>query len=195
MKKIIWILFIVIGFLEIQAQKKARFGLKSGWNISDISNLNSEKQNNFYVGGFVAIKLSKQFTLQPELNYSRQGAKLNDTNLDFLDEVEINYLSLSILAKVYIAKGLHLDFGQYLDVDVDDNLVHSDHFLYLPHFDLGFIGGIGIDFLQNFTLEARYKFGLIDVYDINSNDPYYYQIENKNTNQVIQLGLAYKIDY
>lgn len=195
MKNLIFIFFVVLGIYSIQAQKKARFGLRSGLNISDISNLNSEKQNSFYAGGFIAIKLSKQFTLQPELNYSRQGAKLNGTNLDLLDEVEINYLSLSILAKVYLAKNIHLDFGQYLDVDIDDNLTHNDHFLYLPHFDLGFIGGIGVDFLQNFTLEARYKFGLVDVYDINSDDPYYYQIENKNTNQVIQLGLAYKIDY
>jgi opacity protein-like surface antigen len=169
--------------------------MRAGLNMSDIAGLDSEKRNDYYVGAYLSVKFNKQFTLQPELNYSRQGAKLNGVQVDEIREITIEYLSLSILAKVYLVGNLHLTFGQYIDVNLYDNIYHSNDFFLFPHLDLGFIVGAGFDIISNLTVEARYRHGLIDVYNRNPDEVIISNIDGKNINQVIQLGLAYKFDF
>jgi len=193
MKNLIIVLMLIF-YSSIYAQSKARFGARGGLNMSDIADLNSELRKDFYAGVLLSIKFSKQFTLQPELNYSRQGAKLNVPITEEFNEITIDYLSLSILAKVYVVGNLHLTFGQYIDVNLYDNLNHNNNFFLLPHLDVGFIVGMGFDIISNLTMEARYKYGLVDVYNQNSDDIFVSSVNGRNINKVIQLGLAYKFD-
>jgi len=194
MKNLIIVLVLFVFCNSALSQSKARFGMRGGLNMANIAELDSELKNDFYAGAFIGIKFSKQFTLQPELNYSRQGAKLNGIVNENFDEIILDYLSLSILAKVYAVKNLHFIFGQYLAVNLYDNLNHNNTFFFLPHLDVGFVVGIGFDIISNLTMEARYNYGLIDVYSQNSEDLFVQRANGRNINKVIQLGLAYKFD-
>jgi hypothetical protein len=194
MKNLIIVLILFVSCNSVLAQSKARFGMRGGLNMANIAELDSDLRNDFYAGALIAIKFTKQFTLQPELNYSRQGAKLNGVVNEEFDEITIDYLSLSILAKVYVVNNLHLIFGQYLGVNLYDNLNNNNVFFFLPQLDVGFVVGMGFDIISNLTIEARYNFGLIDVYNQNSEDVFALNVNGRNINKVIQLGLAYKFD-
>jgi hypothetical protein len=77
MKKIILIVFaFYIGIISVQAQVSVNPGLRGGLNLSRLTNIDyNNTKSDFYIGGFVNIKFNKYFSLQPELNYSRQGSE------------------------------------------------------------------------------------------------------------------------
>lgn len=204
MKKITVIAFVLfIGLTSSKAQVKVSPGFRGGLNISDLSNMpgNTNSKSDFYIGGLVAIKFNKYFTLQPELNYSRQGANVRISYLDFDNgnayprknqKAEINYLTLGAVGKFHFkGKGFHVLAGPSIDFKTDDNF---DKFGTNPvGVDLSIVAGLGYTLPNGLTFEARIKQGLIDIYgydgiDYRNNDHYYDDII---LNQVFQIGISY----
>ena len=102
MRNYLLALFLIVFCMSAQAQSKSRFGMRAGLNITDIAEIDSEERYDFYTGAYLAIKFTEQYTLQFELNYSRQGAKLKEYNSLNINEIRIDYLSASILNKIYL---------------------------------------------------------------------------------------------
>lgn len=207
MKKIISGLFLCFVTFQLQAQVEVKPGVRAGLNLSTFTNSDFDRKADFYLGGLVSIKLAKFYTLQPELTYSRQGAKgktFNDSTIDF-DPVltpnvyyrdydyELNYISLGIMNKFNIVQGFHAIVGPTLDFKVSDNFpaIYDDPI----DFDLTLNGGIGYTLPIGLTIEARYKMGLIDIFGDYSDDDYYDDDSNDFNdvilNSVFQLGLSY----
>ena len=204
MKKITVIAFVLcIGIITSNAQVKVSPGFRGGLNISDLSNMpeNSSSKSDFYVGALIAIKFNKYFTLQPELNYSRQGSEIRLSYLDFdnntsrrrSQKAEINYLTLGAVAKFnFKGKGFHVLAGPSLDFKTNDNF---DKFGENPvDVDFAIVGGVGYTLPNGLTFEARLKQGLVDIYGY---DGYDYDNENRRyydditLNQVFQIGISY----
>lgn len=199
MKKITLIAFVLfIGLLTAQAQVSVSPGIRGGLNLSTLTNIeNNSMKSDFYVGGLVAIKFNKFFTLQPELTYSRQGSKgyyydgSPEQNLILEEKTyELNYITLGAVAKFnFGGQGFHVLAGPSLDIKTSDNF---REFGYDPiGTDLAFVGGIGYTLPNGLTFEARFKQGLIDIYGydgIDYNDYYYDQVI---LNQVLQFGISY----
>lgn len=206
MKKLTVIAFILfIGVIRSQAQVTVSPGFRGGLNISDLSNMpgNTSSKSDFYIGGLVAIKFNKYFTLQPELNYSRQGTDFRFSSLAFENpgdpnfysrntKAEINYLTLGAVGKFHFkGKGFHLLAGPSIDFKTDDNF---DKFGTDPvGIDLSIIAGLGYTLPNGLTFEARFKQGLIDIYgydgvDYDDNGYYYNDLI---LNQVFQIGISY----
>lgn len=204
MKKITVIAFVLfIGLLESQAQVTVSPGFRGGLNISDLTNMseNSSSKSDFYVGALVAIKFNKYFTLQPELNYSRQGSEFRLSYLDFDNntsrrrhqKAEINYVTLGAVAKFnFKGKGFHVLAGPSVDFRSSDNF---DQFGEDPvDVDLAIVGGVGYTLPNGLTFEARLKQGLVDIYgysnhDYNNGNNRYY--DDITLNQVFQIGISY----
>lgn len=207
MKKIISGLFLCFMAFQAQAQVEVKPGVRAGLNLSTFTNSDFDRKADFYVGGLVSIKLAKFYTLQPELTYSRQGAKgktFNDNIINF-DPVlprdtyysdydyELSYISLGIMNKFNIVQGFHAIVGPTLDFKVSDNFpaIYDDPI----DFDLSLNGGIGYTLPIGLTIEARYKMGLIDIFGDYSDDDYYDDDSNDFNdvilNSVFQLGLSY----
>lgn len=202
MKKIILILISFFA-LNAAAQITVKPGVRAGLNLSTITNTELDTKADFYVGGFVAIKFAKFYTLQPEINYSRQGAKGHFEEVDF-DPVaqpsrqdvdySLQYVSLTVMNKFTFAESFSVMAGPSLDFKVSDNFTSyaKDE---LVGFDLGLNAGIGYTLPVGLTIEARYKLGLVDIfgdnYRYNDNDYYNDDIDNIKLNSVVQLGLAY----
>lgn len=204
MKKITVIAFVLfVGIITSNAQVKVSPGFRGGLNISDLSNMpgNSSSKSDFYIGALMAIKFNKYFTLQPELNYSRQGSEIRLSYLDFdnntsrrrSQKAEINYLTLGAVAKFnFKGKGFHVLAGPSLDFKTNDNF---DKFGENPvDVDFAIVGGVGYTLPNGLTFEARLKQGLVDIYGY---DGYDYDNENRRyydditLNQVFQIGISY----
>lgn len=210
MKRTITLLFVCFSIFSAAAQVTFKPGARAGLNLSNFTNTDFDTKTDFYVGGFLAINFTKYYTLQPELTYSRQGAKSgnNDYSTALPDvndpafrppgekDFSVQYLSLAAMNKFYFGGGgFHAAVGPSLDFKVGDNFsgVNED----LVGVDLAFNAGLGYTLPMGLTIEARYKIGLVDIFgnNVDYNYDYYYDdngnIDDVVLNSVIQLGVAY----
>ncbi len=165
---------------SIESGLRPKFGVKGGLNLSNLYVDDVKDENmkaGFNVGVYAKLPLAKGFSIQPELLYSGKGAKLSYDNV-LLGTGEyrfnLNYVEVPVLAVVNIVKNLNLQAGGYVSylasanisrlnsnastLDKIKDLKTSD----FNRFDYGLVGGLGVD-IQNFTIGARYNYGLQEV--------------------------------
>ncbi|MXN90016.1 outer membrane beta-barrel protein [Flavobacterium sp. Sd200] len=192
--------------IAAKAQVTVRPGVRAGLNLSTLTDTDLDTRADFYAGAFVAIKLAKFYTLQPEINYSRQGAKGKEyyytneydpvaatyrVNADYA----VQYLSLGVMNKFNIIDGFHGTVGPTLDFRVGDNF--RKYTSERPYdVDFGFNLGLGYELPMGLTIEARYKLGFVDIFgdNMDDDDEYYYEgdrQERARLNSVFQIGLSY----
>ena len=195
MKKILLIALLFFAAVSVEAQVTLRPGIRAGANLSSITNTNLDSKADFYVGGFAALKLSRFYTLQAEINYSRQGGKgdamIYDNNTGNYTnsnaDISLQYISLSALNKFTLTDNFNVHVGPTFDI-----LTNSSRYAY-NDIDLGITAGIGYTLPMGLTIEARVKKGLIetvDSYYYNDSNNYYYS-GNSGTNLVFSLGVSY----
>ncbi|WP_333694398.1 porin family protein [Flavobacterium sp.] len=177
-KAIVLMAFCLIGFSQANAQM-VKFGVKAGANFAsldgdDLSGLDT--YTSFHFGAIVEFKIFENFSIQPELLYSSQGAKVNSVALN---DINYNYITVPALAKFYlISNKLSLEAGPQFSFLIDDNV--KDQF-ETKSFDFGAVGGLGFQITENIFAQARYVVGLTDT----SSDA---EIKNR----VIQVSLGYR---
>lgn len=84
------VILLLFGSKSIaQEASFARLGLKAGINYANYtgSDVNTDAITNFHAGLLVELKIFKNFSLQPELFYSTQGASLKNLNEEFKNEL------------------------------------------------------------------------------------------------------------
>ncbi|SHL37843.1 outer membrane beta-barrel protein [Flavobacterium saccharophilum] len=184
-----------LGFQKGQAQTSFKPGLRGGFSFSTISETRSSYKTDFYVGAFGEINITKIYGLQPEITYSRQGSNnvgyyFNDntqTELVKFRDLQLGYLSFTLLNKLTFGPGIQIQFGPAVDVLVNDNLDKVEMYN-----DLTLISGIAYRLPSGLTFEARLKKGILDVFDSSYyNDRNDYLFGSYNTNVNFQLGLSY----
>lgn len=226
MKKITTAALLLFGLSFVQAQVTFRPGIRAGVNFSHLTesddnrrieydpetNLNYregtqfDSQTSFYVGLYGALQLTRFYTLQPELNYTRQGAeaKILDYNTfthaytTYRQNIELSYLSIGVMNK-FTFSGLNIHVGPSIDIIVDksqDDLFsgsqtfdpdfgytyNSNYLTTDSEVDLALTLGIGYNFTKNLGIEARVKQGLVPVFDF---------WDDGNRNVVFSAGLTY----
>jgi len=163
-------------------------GIKGGVNLYNIHNDNDvsyDPKVGFNVGLLGHIHLSEKFALQPEIQYSLQGAKYDVANNT--TKINLSYLNVPVLLQYMWDNGFRLQAGPQAglligaksktggtSIDLKDNYKSLDLGV---SFGAGYIHpstGIGID--------ARYNLGLSN---INETDVV------KSTNRGFQLSLFY----
>ncbi|WP_430614470.1 outer membrane beta-barrel protein [Flavobacterium sp. JP2137] len=197
MKKTL-LLFCLLGFFQAKAQVGFSPGIRAGANFSSLSHVDSNTRTDFYVGLVGAVKLAPFYTLQPELNYSRQGANdIHYRNYDWIPPVgreqeygqrmtgnlAYQYMGVSIINKFHI-KNFNLQVGPGLDV-----MVQAPEYI-TNEVDLTLNLGVGYKLTESLGIEARLKVGMIDPF----ND-YFVDFDDNHeyiTNNVFQVGLFYK---
>lgn len=157
----------------------AKFGIKGGLNLTSlyVDNVSSEHMKaGFNAGIFAKLPVTRGFSIQPELLYSVKGAK--DTYNNLLEgsgeyQFNLGYIEMPVLAVINLARNFNLHAGGYAaylasanvkDVNSDGSVngatdLNADNF---QRWDFGLIGGLGFD-IENFTLGARYNYGLTNI--------------------------------
>ena len=166
-------------------------GVKGGLNISNLSvdapddpDLGFDSQTDFLVGGFAQFAFGQHFALQPEVFYSKKGARSRDD--DPATTLNLNYLEIPVLLMTRLASrespiypilyaGPSVAFetrcqvtgeedGVSVSFDCDDPLLGGE--LQTAKTDLGLVFGGGLEILFSkltIQLDARYNLGLTNL--------------------------------
>lgn len=164
-----------------ESSLQPKFGIKGGINLSNLY-VDDVKDENMKVGVNVGVfgkfPVTQGFSIQPELLYSSKGAKLAYDNILGNGEYRfnLNYVELPVLAVFNLGKNFNIHAGPYVSLLTSANIkrldkknneidniadLDTDNF---KRFDYGLVGGVGLD-IENFTIGARYNYGLNEIGD------------------------------
>lgn len=155
-----------------------KWGVRGGVNFSDVNidGWDTDSKTGLYLGVYKEIPLVKSLLfIQPELQYSQEGFS---TDFPGFDDVKVDYLSVPILAKVYVLKLLSFETGPQFAFLVNDN-DFGDANSFVPSWAFG----TSLNLPFGLSINARYVSGLDDTYDNPS-------LSGKN--EVFQLGAAFQ---
>lgn len=199
MKKTLLFAFFLLSVFSATAQVTIKPGIRAGANFSTLTNTDLDAKTDFYVGGFAAIKLTKFYTMQPEVTYSRQGAEgqlrvtdYNGYTTSRNADIELQYISLALVNKFTLTNSFNVHLGPTFDI-----IANSPGYLNAD-VDLGLTAGVGYTLPFGLTIEARVKKGVINVLDDYYYNDYNYSYDNYGwdnaTNLVFSLGVSYSFN-
>lgn len=191
MKKLILGIALFGGLSAANAQ--IDLGVKGGLNFPTLSGTESAKfRTDFYVGGYANYKVTDQFSFQPELLYSKQGAGIKKH--DGSDKKIVTHnINIPLMGRYEIMDGLNVEFGPQLGFLVsakektEFNKIKTkepitDNF---KTFDFGLNIGAGYKVTDELEINARFTKGLTDI----NHDP----SSKSTTNTYFSVGVAYKL--
>ena len=229
MKKFLIAAMVFLAFSQVEAQVTFSPGLRAGANFSHFTqgdldyNYNNgginfdpntgqpirlpeskfTSKTDFYVGFYGALRLTKFYTLQPEVTYSRQGSKLesyssapNGIVRKMDSQFDLSYISVGIINKFTFNDKFNMHIGPTIDILAEqsgnsdyqpqnfNNYYYYDSYNANSDIDLAFVFGLGYNFTKNIGIEARVKKGVIPVLDWS----------DYHTNVVFSAGLTYTFD-
>ncbi|TLV03721.1 porin family protein [Dyadobacter luticola] len=187
MKKL---LFAIALFFSVQTAfaQSFSFGPKAGLNISNYTggNIESDALVGYHLGGMLNFGLGRVFSIQPEVLFSTQGAKVDrgGTKSDF----KINYVTLPIMLKFKSSGGFYFEFGPQVGFRASSNVPDQTIDNFAKNLDLG--GGVGIGYQSPIGLGigARYVAGFSKVGDFTGQN-----ISPDFKNSVIQASIFWLI--
>ena len=151
-------------FSSSQAQK-FDFGATAGINFAKLTGSDlgtKEKFNNldsrtsFHLGVVSEVLIGGNFFLGPELLYSSQGAKEDDS------ELILNYIQIPLMGRYYFTEGFNAEIGPQLGIlvnssgEVNDVRITSDNFAST---DISFAFGLGYKMTNGIFVRGRYFLG------------------------------------
>ncbi len=192
MKKVIAlsISFLLI-VLQLSAQDKSfHFGVKGGVNIAGLkseSGADTDNLTGYHAGVFANFRLPDNFAIQPEVMYSRQGAKYKAGG-----EHQLEYINVPVLAMYQFNNGIRIQTGPQVSwktkatykMPVDGEGEHRGlDELQNDLTDTDFAWTVGAGYVSKFGIgiDARYNAGVKDIANF-----------GHRKNQVWQFGLFYQ---
>jgi|SRR5690606_13034398 len=209
MKKLVVMAAVaVFGLSNVNAQE-VQFGAKAGVNFASIGGDDTDGMDgrtSFHVGGVAEIKFSEKFSFQPELLYSSQGSKFEESesaggiSYSYEEKLKLDYINIPLMAKYYVAEGFSLEAGpqvgflvsangEYEEVISGGGMDESDSGdadvkEFYKGIDFGVNIGVGYKMESGLNFGARYNLGLSDINDVEGYD-------GKNQNNVIQVSVGF----
>lgn len=182
-------------------------GVKVGYNYASFSGTSADNPKTsathaFYGGGFVEFPLGDDFSLQPEILYARQGAKVSFTDALSLEEraenFQLDYLKIPLLAKINLNK-LSLFVAPQLGflVNTPDISLKSGDLEKKAFNSVIFSLGVGASYWisPSIIADVRYSRGLSPVFNKESEELRRISISDKNDlkHSVISVGVGFLI--
>lgn len=208
MKKRFLTTVAIITFSFTQAQD-VKFGTKFGLNISTLTKDIHQTKNKlgYHVGGFAEIKITDDFSIQPEILYSTQGTKAvqyySNTSINTKMDLtqDLNYLNIPIMVKIYIFDKFYLETGPQIGflLKAEQKAVATGTIYGQPIYqtetidnkdqlnskDFGVNLGIGVNLSESFGAGLRYSLGLSNIDNQSRNS----EISNSN----IAISILYNL--
>ena len=178
-----FIFFLLI--IQNSFSQKFDLGIKSGSNFAtqNIKSISGTKSiTGLHLGVFTYIKLPLVFGIQPELQYSMQGTKINSSTIRSIDYLNIPILIRSSFGPINIHFGPQ--FGMLtgaineisgIPTDIKDKFLKRDFSLVLE---------LSVEPVDRFIFSGRYVKGLKNISD---DDPF----ANDTKNTTFQFSFGY----
>ncbi|WP_309608515.1 porin family protein [Flavobacterium sp.] len=160
MKNVIYSLGLILFVFNFSNAQLIKIGIKAGGNYSNFesSTFQTKAIASYHLGLVSEIKLSKALSLQPEFLYSTQGASYKNLVQEY--KSELGYMSVPILAKLYLGKVLSIEAGPQFSYLLSKKVDASTN---INEFDFAMASGLGIKLTENIFLQGRYTFGITKV--------------------------------
>lgn len=203
-KQVVLVAIALFAFTFTNAQD-IKFGAKAGVNFASIGGDQTnglDGATGFHIGGLVEILFSEKFGIQPEILYSAQGAKSEESALGITvtSKTKLDYINIPILGKYYVTDALSLEAGPQIgflasanvetevegagDVDIEGE-GESDISEFTSGTDFSLAAGATYRLPMGVFFSARYALGLSNINDGPGSDNF------KNQNNVAQLSVGY----
>ncbi|WP_410879142.1 porin family protein [Myroides sp. DW712] len=178
------------------AQKRFKPGLRGGMVVSTLTDLDANYKTDYYVGTQFPIRLTRFYTLQPELSYIRLGAKNtaiwqaraeswgNNTGVFEEADVNMSYLDFIMMNKIHWGKfNVHGGIGVAF---LTEGNKYTDY-----NFDMTCTAGFGYVLMKNIGVEARFRYGVMGLISLKKEDSYELGSNSDIKDLSVQLGLTY----
>jgi len=168
--------------------KPVSFGIKAGMNVSNLDDNQTGATDaliGYHAGVLAHIHLNTMLALQPEINYSLQGAKYTE-----LGKEKIGYVNVPILLQYMFDGGARLQTGPQIGFVTSAKLERSSGGTFdvkdqIENADVSWVIGLGYISNTGLGVDARYNLGLINIV----NDD-----QHNVKNRVWQFGLFYQFN-
>jgi hypothetical protein len=192
-KKITFLAFFVL-FSNVLFAQGFELGLKGGADVQKISGVSFKEEfaYGYHLGAYTEIKLSKTFSIQPELYYS--AATMNKGNsLDTIlyniptniKKIKFGYMNIPILFNIKLSDKVKLQVGPRYGILSNTNLsVKANAEKALKMGDFSFVSGIQLQY-SKIKVYARYQIGLTNINEISNKENW--------KSQSIHIGIGLKI--
>jgi hypothetical protein len=171
-------------------------GAKAGANINKINgkSFKDEFRYGYSVGGFMEVRLSNKFVLQPEVLFNQNSTTLDSSfkniyqgvfNASAQSKVKLNYLSIPLLLNYkLIGSFLSLQAGPQFSVLMSNNktLLQNGGEAF-KNGEFSMLGGVQVK-LGAIRVNGRYAVGLNNINDIDNQDKW------KSESFQLSVGLA-----
>jgi len=170
-------------FAQEYEKNEEHYGLKAGLNFAELWGEDalpeSDRKVGYSFGVYATYKISKEWKIQPEVIWSLQGEKSEESG-----RYKISYINIPIMLK-WKSKGFYTEIGPQLGLltintakSVPDDL-RLDNF---ETFDFSFNAGLGYEIFEDCSIGLRYVQGVTNI------------VRGRDLrNSVIYVGLAYRI--
>ena len=186
--RIMILLLMFCGLLS--AQNEFDFGVKGGTNFTGFHTGNSANTSEFGInfGGIVEYSLSNRFSIQAEFLYNEKAGTFiinGNSNIFLGGVVKLAYIDIPVLAKIYLSDKFSFDIGPQIGFNISEKIEFdgSEIDTDVKTIDTAIVGGFGYQFEQGIFIQARYAFGLSEVFE-----------DDRYKNSVISLSLGYKFN-
>lgn len=199
-KKLLIVACVVLGTtVSAHAQKRFTPGVRGGLSLTNLTHADADYKPDFYIGLQFPIHLARFYTLQPEINYTRQGAKNANLFLSQRDywnssiyygkernDISLSYIDLNVINKFRFEK-LNIHVGPGLAI-LTSGSKYTDY-----NADLTFNLGVGYKITDQIEVEARWRGGMVTIVDTYDYWDYgtYYSVDEVVLNTGFQIGLNF----
>ncbi len=139
------------------------FGPKAGVNLSNYSGgtINSNIKAGFHFGSVVNFGFGKIFSIQPEILFSMQGAKVESSGSK--KDFKINYLNVPVMLKFRIANGFFIEAGPQAGLRLPESIPGEAINNFSKTLDFSIGAGLGYQSENGFGAGIRYISGVSKV--------------------------------
>lgn len=172
------------------SQTNLEYGFKAGLNFSGFHDETITSKRGLQIGTFFSYSNKNKLKLRVECLYSEKGGNysISSNGVGTGYVTDLNYIDIPLLIEYKLIDKLSFFSGfqtgflihskTTLGLDLSSELINDD----INNFDFGIIGGF-VYKIEDFFLEARYNYGLVNVFKT---------LNSKNS--TISLCLGYKIN-
>jgi len=170
MKKLFFVVAILVAGVAVQAQVK--FGAKVGGNLSmwggdDADAIDPKSKFGFHAGAIVNIPVSSMFSVQPEVLFSAEGAKVESDPDDL--NYNLGFINIPVLLQYNNPSGFYAETGPQIGLlmtakakmgDADEDIKDS-----FKGTNFSWAIGAGYKMSNGFGFGVRYALGLGNIID------------------------------
>lgn len=171
-----YLMVLLLGVLTIsnaqqRFSRQSHGGIKGGYNLSAVSfdgDGETAQRHGFHIGVYGESFINDNFSVQPELLFSQQGYKIENSSGTFTQK--LNYINLPLMFKAYPSHNFFLETGPQIGFAVThkeeyDGVFSGSEEFEPDSFDWGMNFGAGLKTDSGVSIGVRYHLGLGDLYD------------------------------